>query len=256
MRNATRANHPSLRLLIALGLLLILMAPIAVTAAGGKFTDDDTSIFEADIEWIAANGITVGCNPPEFDHYCPGTAVTRGQMAAFMHRLATNQVVDAATAVTADSATDADTLDGHSPSDFASSTHTHGTMAPSSDGFSVYYEGERDVVGLNFWETALELTDLPAGNYFVIAEAHFGTSEIMTVANPQCQLVAGTATDHVDARLQPNGSRESFTLTLVSTFDTDGNTVQLDCRDWGEAVSMADPRLTAIRLGNLTNTEE
>ncbi|MDH3193478.1 MAG: DUF3152 domain-containing protein [Acidimicrobiia bacterium] len=52
----------------------------------GKFKDDDGSVFEADIEWIATQGITLGCNPPLNDHYCPGEAVTRGQMAAFLDR--------------------------------------------------------------------------------------------------------------------------------------------------------------------------
>jgi hypothetical protein len=70
---------------------------VAAIAAGGAFIDDDTSIFEGDIEWMAANGITLGCNPPTNDRYCPDDAVTRGQMAAFMKRLSTNNVVDAAT---------------------------------------------------------------------------------------------------------------------------------------------------------------
>jgi hypothetical protein len=50
------------------------------------FVDDDDSIFEADIEWIAARGITKGCNPPANTMYCPNSFVTRGQMAAFLVR--------------------------------------------------------------------------------------------------------------------------------------------------------------------------
>ena len=50
------------------------------------FVDDDESIFVADIEWIAARGITRGCNPPRNDRYCPDSFVTRGQMAAFLVR--------------------------------------------------------------------------------------------------------------------------------------------------------------------------
>lgn len=42
-------------------------------------------------------GITLGCNPPLNSNYCPDDYVTRAQMAAFMHRLAVNRVVDAAT---------------------------------------------------------------------------------------------------------------------------------------------------------------
>ena len=44
------------------------------------------------------NHITDGCNPPTNNKFCPKNAVTREQMSAFMHRLATKRVVDAATA--------------------------------------------------------------------------------------------------------------------------------------------------------------
>ncbi|MEA3511553.1 MAG: S-layer homology domain-containing protein [Actinomycetota bacterium] len=50
------------------------------------FTDDDGSTFEADINRLAAAGITRGCNPPENSRFCPDTTVTRGQMAAFLVR--------------------------------------------------------------------------------------------------------------------------------------------------------------------------
>jgi hypothetical protein len=50
------------------------------------FTDDDGSVFEADIERMAAAGITRGCNPPANDLFCPDAYVTRGQMAAFLVR--------------------------------------------------------------------------------------------------------------------------------------------------------------------------
>ncbi len=52
----------------------------------GKFCDDDGSQFESDIEKIAAAGITLGCNPPNNNKFCPTQAVTRGAMAAFLSR--------------------------------------------------------------------------------------------------------------------------------------------------------------------------
>jgi hypothetical protein len=88
-------NYRPVGLVVIVLLVLAVLAPVAVYAAGGTFTDDDTSVFEVDIEWMASTGITFGCNPPDNDNYCPDRAVTRGQMAAFMHRLADNQVVDA-----------------------------------------------------------------------------------------------------------------------------------------------------------------
>ena len=68
------------------------MAAFLVRALGltetldNPFVDDDGSIFEADIQRLAAAGITRGCNPPANDHFCPDDTVTRGQMAAFIVR--------------------------------------------------------------------------------------------------------------------------------------------------------------------------
>ena len=50
------------------------------------FEDDDGSIFEDDINRLAAAGITKGCNPPDNDRFCETSQVTRGQMAAFIVR--------------------------------------------------------------------------------------------------------------------------------------------------------------------------
>ena len=74
--------------------LLILLAVFSMIAgvtsgpatAADRFTDDNGSVFEADIEWMAAEGITKGCNPPANDRFCPDSAVTRGQMATFLYR--------------------------------------------------------------------------------------------------------------------------------------------------------------------------
>ncbi len=51
-----------------------------------RFTDDDDSIFESNIDDIAEGGITFGCNPPVNDEYCPSDGVSRGAMAAFLTR--------------------------------------------------------------------------------------------------------------------------------------------------------------------------
>jgi hypothetical protein len=51
-----------------------------------RFTDDDDSVFEQDIQAIAAQGITLGCNSPANTLYCPGRDVTRDTMATFLTR--------------------------------------------------------------------------------------------------------------------------------------------------------------------------
>ncbi len=51
--------------------------------AADFFTDDEASTHEADINRLAAAGLTSGCGGGK---YCPTAGVTRGQMAAFLRR--------------------------------------------------------------------------------------------------------------------------------------------------------------------------
>jgi hypothetical protein len=82
------------RRVLALVLLLLAAQPILATSAtasedlppGGTFWDDYLNIHEANIEAIAATGVTRGCNPPTSDRFCPDDPVDRGQMAAFLAR--------------------------------------------------------------------------------------------------------------------------------------------------------------------------
>lgn len=52
-----------------------------------RFVDDDGNTHEENIEIIAALGITLGCNPPDNDRFCPKRPVTRAQMSAFLGRV-------------------------------------------------------------------------------------------------------------------------------------------------------------------------
>ena len=69
-----------MRVLAAVLALLLGLPP------GGTFVDDNGSVHEGSIEAIAAAEITLGCNPPANDRFCPSESVTRGQMAAFLNR--------------------------------------------------------------------------------------------------------------------------------------------------------------------------
>jgi hypothetical protein len=80
-----------LRSVVAMAIALVLVVGAGVAAGaelppGGSFTDDNGNIHEANIEAVRAADITTGCNPPTSDKYCPDDPVTRGQMAAFLHR--------------------------------------------------------------------------------------------------------------------------------------------------------------------------
>jgi hypothetical protein len=52
----------------------------------GSFVDTVDTVFGDDAARLAAAGITLGCNPPQNDRFCPDDSVTRGQMAAFLRR--------------------------------------------------------------------------------------------------------------------------------------------------------------------------
>src|SRR3970040_926010 len=50
------------------------------------FTDDTGHRFETAINLLAGAGITLGCNPPDNDRFCPDREMTRGEMAAMLAR--------------------------------------------------------------------------------------------------------------------------------------------------------------------------
>ncbi len=92
-------------------LLVAVLVLIPATASALQFFGDvpPSDWAYEDIQWLAAEGLTNGCqaNPPL---YCPDEPVTRREMAAFMHRLATERAVDAGT------------LNGYGISDFVFNT--------------------------------------------------------------------------------------------------------------------------------------
>ena len=52
-----------------------------------RFVDDDGHMFEAEIQAIAAVGVTLGCNPPVNNHFCPDDMLLRDAMASFLASL-------------------------------------------------------------------------------------------------------------------------------------------------------------------------
>ena len=75
------------KLLWVLAIVAVAYVSLKMQAARATHTFDDVSsgsFFHEDVSWLAENGITGGCGNGNF---CPSRPVTRGQMAAFMHRL-------------------------------------------------------------------------------------------------------------------------------------------------------------------------
>ena len=104
----------------------------AVAFAGQRFDDvDDDNIFAADIGWLADAGVTRGCNPPANTDFCPEGNVTRQQMAAFLHRLANNRVVDAGTL---EGFSAADLMGSAGPSGPAGADGAQGPAGPAGAG--------------------------------------------------------------------------------------------------------------------------
>lgn len=209
--------------------LAAFVAPVTAMAVD-QFTDvPDTNTFHSDIAWLADNGVTKGCNPPANDKFCPSSNVTRGQMAAFMKRLSTGQVVDAGT------------LEGQTADDL------------TSDGFSIYHDAPVDITGSANVETVLELTGLPAGSYLIIAKTYL-TNNAAGSQGVVCEIVAAPAFDRVLATV-PGFNDVPISLTVVRTFPADGGTTQLKCNDFGNTnITASWIKITAIGLNGLVNT--
>lgn len=68
--------------------IIVRAFPEQVAADGpDQFGDDDNSVHQSNINRIAEAGVTLGCNPPDNDRYCPRDQVTRAQMATFLSRI-------------------------------------------------------------------------------------------------------------------------------------------------------------------------
>ncbi|HEX2154654.1 MAG TPA: excalibur calcium-binding domain-containing protein [Acidimicrobiia bacterium] len=74
------------RILVTLALIMGSGSAALAANGSGSFVDDDDNIHEGNIEAIAAEAITRGCNPPANHYFCPDEEVNRGQMAAFIRR--------------------------------------------------------------------------------------------------------------------------------------------------------------------------
>lgn len=137
-----------LRLLVVAAVTAALVAPAAAWA-GHRFADvPNASPFHGDIDWMADNGVTAGCNPPDNDEFCPRAVVTREQMAAFISRLDTRDVFTTfaeaesiASAATA-GPVDADRLDGKDSTAFLPAT---GQVRVSAMAWASAIPGEIDV---------------------------------------------------------------------------------------------------------------
>ena len=118
------------------------------------------SVFDTDIEWMAAEGITKGCNPPVNDRFCPNSSVTRGQMAAFLVR-----ALDLPAAPSAGFTDTVGTTFEEDIDKLATAGITKGCNPPDNDRFCPDDKVRREVMAA-FLVRALGYTDDSGGDLF------------------------------------------------------------------------------------------
>ncbi len=150
--------------------LVLTTAVSTVVIAAHSFTDvPDTNTFHEDIEWLADNRVTIGCNPPENTEFCPEENVTREQMSAFMHRLARtfgavgDQVIDDSDLVSVDatSFTELATVQVEPQDEVNVTLDAHAHIAVEAGAAAVDFDVmiardscEGEVVGAAGWSTS------------------------------------------------------------------------------------------------------
>ncbi len=173
MSNQPEPHQIKPRMWAFVGAILVLLLVPAGVYAGHRFADVPGShIFHGDISWLADNDVTRGCNPPVNDRFCPDDNVTRGQMAAFMRRLAEGRVVAARTA---DFASDAETLNGRTRQSLLGAGTGNQQLRTARLSFSP--------------PETLSQIDVTTGDQGLVAFVHFSGFFTMTGVSP-------TTTDH------------------------------------------------------------
>jgi hypothetical protein len=228
----------------------VLVAPTAVWAADA-FTDvPETNVFHDDIAWLADAAITLGCNPPENTLFCPSDTVTREQMAAFMRRLAENQVVDAA---------DSQLLAGSEPA--AYETIITGTQTDPAAG-SILTSGENTAIE--------ELTfEAPVDGWIQATAAvsydDSGDAQIVTwlqLDNTECDNVPAEISSVGFGYASTNPRFDSVALSGVAPVAAGSHTLTLCAREfagafdplyWGEALNVVFSASGSVVISSASN---
>ena len=117
-------------------------------------------LFEGDITWLAAEGITLGCNPPLNDRYCPDDSVTREQMATFLVRALNLPSTDVEPFTDTDASVHRANVRA-----LAAAGVTRGCNPPANDRFCPGEQVTRATMAA-FLVRALDLTDDGGGDWF------------------------------------------------------------------------------------------
>lgn len=90
LQREVRRQRRTTRRAVVVAVVAIILAAIApLSVLGANFLDlNSNSPHNGNINAIADAGITRGCNPPDYNAYCPNNLVTREEMASFLARTA------------------------------------------------------------------------------------------------------------------------------------------------------------------------
>lgn len=207
----------------------LIVAPLTAVAAH-TFTDvPDSHTFHNDIDWLADANVTKGCNPAQGNtRFCPDDEVTRGQMAAFLKRLAENQVVDAGT------------LQGFEADDLTA---------------EVFHSRSDSLINLSDGTTTtLARIDLPAGSYLITSRVDLNSNSPDTFSPAgTCVLEAGSTSNtyEIPGLAAGPGDRYPISGQIVHTFDGSGQAV-FSCTPSGWSGNGVDPAITAIAVNDIT----
>lgn len=201
----------------------LLVAPVTAYASH-QFSDvPDGHVFHDAIDWMVDNGITSGCGA---DTYCPGSPVTRGQMAALLKNLAEAEVVDA----------------GRVGGRTAASLESTATEAIKTSQLLDAGGG---------FETVVQTPILAAGGYTVIATLHgFRVGAPDEIARVSCRLSYGgdTASSSFAAETGGFGS----TTVVVTGTSVTGGTATLSCEAQpGAPFQVQQARINAISVNGV-----
>ena len=192
----------------------------AMAIASHQFTDVPTaSPFHDDIGWLADAGITLGCNPPANDEFCPEASVKRQQMAAFMRRFAQYMGAEDGTPAQADNA---DLLDGLDSTAFV----PVGGTADNANRVGGLLPG--DIIRING-----SMVDTPINDFQSTTWTDIVTMQIEAPVDGVL-LVMGSVGAEDDASFAGNGNlRLRLTIDGVPTHNLDDG-YELDLSDSAE----------------------
>ncbi len=190
----------------------------------GTFTDDNNSPHQNGIEAVAAAGITIGCNPPANDRYCPNRNMTRAETATFLARAlglrddGNDYFVDD---------------DGHlhegGINKIAAAGITEGCNPPANDRFCP----DRDLTRAEFAAFSVRALDLPptSTDYFSDDNGHVLETSINRMAEAGITVGCNppSNTDFCPNRILTRGETATF---ITRALKLDHNPQRIPMTEW------------------------